>query len=100
MVSIVVPVAVNDDKLWRLVAMLKRQTVVNEVLIIDSSPANGTLKVAASHGVVSVRIRPEEFDHGRTRSLAAERAAGDVVLFLSQDAVPADHYRLDLHPQQ
>ena len=36
-----------------------------------------------------IEIEPAEFDHGATRNLAAETAAGDVLVFLSQDAEPA-----------
>ena len=35
-----------------------------------------------------IEIAPDEFGHGRTRNLAAERASGDVIAFLTQDATP------------
>jgi rhamnosyltransferase len=38
------------------------------------------------------QIPNREFSHGRTRQQAAERAKGEFILFLSQDATPA-HYR-------
>ncbi len=36
-----------------------------------------------------IEIDPAEFGHGRTRNLAAERAGGRCIAFLTQDATPA-----------
>ena len=35
-------------------------------------------------------IRKEDFDHGATRDLGMQKAEADLVLFLTQDAMPAD----------
>ena len=44
-----------------------------------------------------IEIAPGEFGHGRTRNLGAERASGELICFLTQDAVPVagwlDAYR-------
>ncbi|MCD8347079.1 MAG: glycosyltransferase [Lachnospiraceae bacterium] len=37
-----------------------------------------------------MHIRKEEFDHGGTRHMAASMLQGDGILFLTQDALPAD----------
>jgi rhamnosyltransferase len=37
-----------------------------------------------------IQIPPESFSHGGTRNLLMERAQGEFVAFLTQDAVPAD----------
>ncbi|WP_337972271.1 glycosyltransferase family 2 protein [Methanobacterium petrolearium] len=34
------------------------------------------------------RIKPEEFHHSRTRNLGAEKSKGDVLVYLTQDALP------------
>lgn len=36
-------------------------------------------------------IRVEEFDHGGTRSAMAASSDADILLFMTQDAIPADH---------
>lgn len=36
------------------------------------------------------RIDPVEFDHGDTRNLLAARTRGDLLVFLTQDAIPSD----------
>ena len=65
-----------------------------EILAVDSGSTDGTLEILARHGVRTRRIAPAEFAHGRTRNLAAREATGDVVVFLTQDATPADDHWL------
>jgi rhamnosyltransferase len=61
-----------------------------EVLAVDSGSTDGTLEILARHDVRVLRIAPQEFGHGRTRNLAARAATGDVVVYLTQDASPAN----------
>jgi rhamnosyltransferase len=60
-----------------------------DVLIIDSGSVDGTVESVKAGGVRVVSIAPEEFGHGTTRNLGARLANGSVVVYLSQDAVPA-----------
>lgn len=39
-------------------------------------------------------IKQKDFSHGGTRNLAVQKATGEIVVFLSQDALPADKYWL------
>jgi len=61
-----------------------------EVLAVDSGSKDGTLDILARHDVRTIEIPPAEFGHGRTRNVAARAARGDVVVFLTQDASPAN----------
>ena len=36
-------------------------------------------------------IRQEEFDHGGTRNMGASISQADIVLYMTQDAIPADN---------
>src|SRR6266508_3231855 len=58
-----------------------------EVIVIDSGSTDGTLELVKSLPVELIRIKPEEFNHGRTRNLGASQAKGEFVIFLVQDAV-------------
>lgn len=81
----------------RVLAMLARQRVpiAWDVLAIDSGSSDGTWellgKCAASFPVPfrRKRIDKSEFDHGDTRNLLAASTAGDLLVFLTQDAIPA-----------
>jgi rhamnosyltransferase len=61
-----------------------------EVVVVDSGSIDDTLSIAARRGARVVRIRPEEFNHGETRNLGAGESSGGLIVFLTQDALPAD----------
>lgn len=62
-----------------------------ELLAIDSGSTDGTLeRLQAEPRVKLLRLAPERFQHGRTRNLAMRETRGELVAFLTQDAVPAD----------
>jgi len=61
-----------------------------EVLVIDSGSTDATLEIARRYPVRIENIPPESFHHARTRNFAANLATGEFLVFLSQDAVPAD----------
>lgn len=66
-----------------------------EVLAIDSGSTDATLSILEAFPEVRVEQIPNaEFGHGRTRNLAVEQARGDIVVLLTQDAVPADTHWL------
>jgi rhamnosyltransferase len=60
-----------------------------EVLVVDSGSTDGTLDAVRRFPVRLKQIPPETFHHARTRNFAARHAKGEILVFLSQDAVPA-----------
>src|SRR5882762_9381417 len=60
-----------------------------EVIVIDSGSTDDTLEIAGRYPVRIERIPAETFHHARTRNYAAGLAQGEVLVFLSQDAIPA-----------
>lgn len=62
-----------------------------DILIIDSGSTDATLEIIARHPAVRLHSIPnEEFGHGKTRNLAAELSTGEIVAYLTHDAVPAN----------
>lgn len=60
-----------------------------ETLVVDSGSTDATLEIVGRHPEVTLhRIPNREFGHGRTRNFAAGMAAGEIVVFLTQDATP------------
>lgn len=60
-----------------------------EVLVIDSGSTDATVEITRRYPVRLEQIPPETFHHARTRNYAAGLAKGEVLVFLSQDAIPA-----------
>ncbi len=77
--------------LERLLISLYRQKgfAQSEVIAIDSGSTDGTLDILRRFPVRLQQISPETFHHARTRNFAAGLASGDILIFLSQDAIPA-----------
>ncbi|MGA2453506.1 MAG: glycosyltransferase [Solirubrobacteraceae bacterium] len=86
-VAAVIPVKDGERYLEELLAALAREGV-DEVLVIDSGSSDRTLEIARAAGVELLEIAPEEFGHGRTRNLGAERSTCELICFLTQDATP------------
>ncbi|MFZ0733066.1 MAG: glycosyltransferase [Candidatus Sulfotelmatobacter sp.] len=60
-----------------------------EVIAVDSGSTDGTLDLLRQFPLRIEPIPPHEFHHARTRNHAASLSSGRILLFLSQDAVPA-----------
>ncbi len=61
------------------------------VVIIDSSSTDDTVSVARAAGSTTVVIPRDRFDHGGTRNQGAACAGDvDVLVFMTQDALPVD----------
>ena len=86
-VATVIPVKDGERYLEELLAALAREGV-QEVLVIDSGSHDRSLEIARAAGVELLEIAPEQFSHGRTRNLGAERTSGELICFLTQDATP------------
>ena len=88
-VSVVIPVKDGEERLEEVLAAVRAQGDL-ELIVIDSGSRDNSREIARAAGADLVEIPPEEFGHGRTRNLGAERASGDLICFLTQDAVPQE----------
>ncbi len=63
-----------------------------EIVCVDSGSTDGTVALlrGQGQGVLLREIPPEDFHHGRTRNLAASMASHEILVCLSQDAIPTD----------
>jgi rhamnosyltransferase len=92
----VLPVWNGERHLRRLLPALAGQEVVGgiEIRAVDSSSSDASCEFLERAGAHVSVIPQREFRHGATRNLAAREARGEVLVFLSQDAEPADRFAL------
>jgi rhamnosyltransferase len=95
-VSVIIPVFRGEAYLPRLLASIRRQSLECDELwlvVTDSTPEVETL--ARSAGALHLPVDRADFDHAGTRSEAAARATGEVLVFLTQDVLPAHDTTLE-----
>lgn len=81
----------------RVLKAIRRQQTSRsvEIVAVDSGSTDGTLAVLAQHDAHVTEIPQREFDFGRTRDFVFEESSGNIVVCLSQDAVPAHEHWLE-----
>ena len=88
-ISILIPTKNGGKLLNEVLAMVSLQTVdITEILVADSASDDDTREIAAKYGAEIIEIDPKNFDHGGTRTLLCRRAKGEILVFLTQDAIP------------
>jgi len=92
LISVVIPTLNGAESIGALLSSLKQQSVEAELIIIDSASTDKTVSIAEAWGAKIIPIRREEFDHGGTRNRAAREASGDILVFMTQDALPVDKF--------
>lgn len=93
--DVIIPVYRPDDVLDKLLSRLDSQTYpLNKIIIMNTEEAYWKPELESRYPKVSVHhLSKEEFDHGATRNLGASYSSADILIFMTQDAVP-DNDRL------
>lgn len=88
--DVVIPVYKPDTQFGELINRLQCQTMkIGKIFLmhtedgVDLSPF-----VSRFHNIVEISVRYEEFDHGRTRDIAFKKSDADIVICMTQDALP------------
>ncbi|GAB4052765.1 glycosyltransferase family 2 protein [Spirosoma litoris] len=89
MLSVVIPTYNAAPFLPLLLKRLQEQTVPHELIIIDSGSTDNTLDLITSEDILLLSIDKASFNHGTTRNLGLKLAKSDIVVFMTQDALPA-----------
>ncbi|MCD0494021.1 N-glycosyltransferase [Chromobacterium violaceum] len=93
--ALILPVRNAGPHLDRLLPALAGQTLQpDEWLALDSESSDGSAERLRAAGARVVTIPAREFNHGGTRALASRLVGGDVLIYLTQDAIPADRHCL------
>lgn len=96
-VDVIIPVYKPDRRFSRLLQMLQKQTYQPRRIIVMNTERS-YWKAEGYKGIRGLEVKhlsKEEFDHGGTRNLAAWYSEADVMIFMTDDAVPQDEYLIE-----
>lgn len=97
-VDVVIPTYKPGKKFSRLLKMLQRQTwPVGKIIVMNTEKSFWN-----EHGFEGIKnlevhhLTKEEFDHGETRNRGMRFSRADIVVFMTDDAVPADEHLIEV----
>lgn len=65
-----------------------------EIIAVDSGSLDCTRRLLGSYSVKLIEISSSSFSHGGARNIGADNAQGEILVYLSQDALPKDEFWL------
>ncbi len=92
-VSIIIPTKNAGDKFDLVLKGIfaSKAPFSYEVIVVDSGSTDGTKDLVRSYSIKLVETDPSSFSHGGSRNIGADLAEGDILAYLSQDAVPENN---------
>lgn len=92
-ISVIIPTLNAGASFAELLKRLKEQSCPpHEIIVIDSESLDGTPQIAKDAGARVLHVQRSQFDHGGTRNRAAEAAQGQILMFMTQDAMPENEH--------
>jgi len=88
-IGLIIPSRNAQETLGNILTILKDSPIEFSTLIVDSSSDDKTVSIAKSYNAQVIVIPQADFNHGTTREYARKQLATDIVVFLTQDAIPA-----------
>lgn len=98
-VDLIIPVYHPDKKFHQLLSRIYQQTIKpNRVILLHTIDAPGEMlplpKIEGSN-IHVLPVEKKEFDHGGTRRYGADNSDADILMFMTQDAVPMDEHLIE-----
>lgn len=96
-VDVLIPSYRPGKELERLLEMLEKQTYLPaNIRIVNTDQSLWNFGIEERHPRILVRHIPKEaFDHGGTRAAMARESSSDILVFMTQDAVPQNKYLIE-----
>lgn len=89
--ALIIPTRNAGPYLDRLLPALARQTLQpDEFLVVDSQSTDNTVERLRAAGARVEVIAASSFNHGGTRRWASQQIDADILIYLTQDAIPSD----------
>lgn len=95
--SIIILVKNGGERLKLLMESLEKQNFSGsfEIIAIDSGSEDESIQILEKYNTKIYEIKPEEFHHSRTRNFGAQKSSGEVLVYLTQDALPINNDLLE-----
>ena len=89
-VSVVIPTYNAGEQFEDLLTSLEKQKGLDrlEIMIVDSGSKDKTVEICKKHRVHLIQIPNEQFSHSGARNMGAKAASNEILLFMTQDAMP------------
>ena len=94
--DVIIPVYHPGSEFETLLDRLEKQDYpINKILIMNTEEEYWNRDWETRHPIVEVHhLTKSEFDHGGTRKKAAEISQAEILVFMTQDAIPCDRHLL------
>jgi Undecaprenyl-phosphate galactose phosphotransferase WbaP len=95
-ISIIIPTLNAEKHFPTFQEAIKTQSVQPyEIIVIDSQSTDNTVRLFEEMGARVLTIQRSQFQHGKVRNMGAKESKGEILIFMTQDAIPADEYWLE-----
>lgn len=93
--AVIIPTLNAGSTLKQLIENLQIQDYqAAEIIVIDSGSTDESAALAEQMATTLLTIPPGSFDHGGTRNYAAAQTEAEILVFMTQDAMPSDRSTL------
>ena len=91
-VDVIIPAYHPGKEFSTLIERLTKQTFpIHRIIVMNTEETYWNKELEEKFSILEVHhLKKQEFDHGATRAWAAELSDADVMVFMTQDALPAD----------
>lgn len=96
-IDVIIPTYRPGNEFVTLIDMLTKQTQpLHRILVMNTEESLWDRKLEEKFPILEVyHVRKAEFDHGGTRAAAAQMSDADIMVFMTQDAMPEDYHLIE-----
>ena len=94
-ITVIIPTYNAATYLPKLLKSLKEQTIKFKLVLVDSSSSDDSVLIAKTFVENVIVIKKLEFDHGGTRTKIAKMFESDILVFMTQDALPFSNISIE-----
>ena len=96
-VDVIIPVYRPGSEFWELLERLKKQSnKIGKIILMNTGDAPWKNEIEKKYSNCEVHLlKKEDFDHGGTRHEATTYSNAEYLLFMTQDAMPADEFLVE-----